>query len=133
MILQEKGKNKKCDDRTLKRSKIGDYFELHGVPDPKPECPMPSCKGSRYHDRSSLKRHLKSQHKYEITKAKLEDILQTIPTVKEKTRCLLCSWVGVITNRPRHFEMHIKKQEEEKLKALEPRVQKQIQTNGITR
>ena len=133
LLLQEKGKNVKDDDQPLKRCNIGDYFELYGVPDPKPECPMPKCKGQKYHDRSSLKRHLKSLHKYELSKGKLEEILQTVPTVKEKSRCLICSWVGIITNRPAHFELHIKKQEEEKLRALERRRPKQLQTNQITR
>ena len=105
----------KHDDQQLKKSNIDDYFQLHGVADSKPACPMPQCKEQRYHDRSSLVRHLKQQHK--VTDQYLDEIKKTIPTNKEKTQCLICGWVGLKTNRSCHFEMHIRKQLEEKIKA----------------
>ena len=125
------------DDQLLEKCNIKDYFEPYGVPDSKPSCPMAQCKGHRYHDRSSLLRHLKQQHK--VSKQLLEEIKPTIPTPKEKTRCLICSWKGLKTNRPEHFEKHIRERKEAKIKAaLEAKAQlerkaKEQKANEIAR
>ena len=103
------------DDQPILRSKIAEYFEIYGVPDPKPDCPMPQCKGQTYHDRSGLIRHLKHQHK--VSKKYLDELKETIPTSKEKNRCKLCGWIGLKTNRPAHLEVHIRKDEKRKEKA----------------
>lgn len=97
-----------CDDQPIQRNNIGQYFELHGVADPRPACSMPQCKGQTYADRSSLIRHLKQQHK--VSKATLENLKETIPTCTEKNSCKLCNWVGLKTNRAEHLDVHIKNQ-----------------------
>ena len=96
---------------------------------------MPQCKGQSYHDRSNLLRHLKQQHK--VSQQYLDSIKETIPTRKEKTRCLICGWGGLKTNRPEHFNKHISKQQEEKIKSLkaakEAKAVKDQETNNISR
>lgn len=73
---------------------------------------MEQCKGQTYHNRGSLIRHLKQQHK--LSKKALDDLKETIPTSREKNRCKLCKWVGLKTNRAEHLEAHIKKDEKRK-------------------
>ena len=122
----------KCDDQQLKKSNIADCFELLGAPDSKPSCPMEQCKGQTYHDRSGLLRHLRQQHK--VSKQFLDEIKQKIPPPKEKIQCLICSWVGLKTNRANHFEKHIHQEEEKKIKAAkEALAQKEHLANQITR
>ena len=134
-FFQRPRTSKKSDDQPLKKCNINDYFEIQGVPDSKPICPMPQCKNQTYKNRSNLLRHLKHQHK--VSQQYLDELKQTIPTVKEKIRCLICGWVGLITNRPAHLEKHIRQQEKEKINALkaakEAKAVKDQETNNISR
>ena len=96
---------------------------------------MAMCKGRSFHDRSNLLRHLRQQHK--VSQKYLDEIKPTIPPVKEKTRCLICGWVGLKTNRPEHLEKHIRQQKQEKIKAekaeKEAKAMKDQETSQISR
>ena len=97
----------KCDDRPLKKHHFRDYFELYGAPDNNPICPIPQCDGQEYQSKAGLIRHLKEQHK--VSKQYLDEIKPTIPTRKEKSKCLICGWVVLKTKRTEHFEIHIRR------------------------